>query len=258
MSVAPKRRASACRSAWRLSAMMRSAPMRAAASTPSRPTAPSPTTATVEPGRTPAATAAWCPVGKTSERVRSDASIASSAGPPAGHDLQRAVRPRHAHRFALAAVAVRAADEAAVAAGARDARAALGAEPARVAERHDHEVAGADVADLRPDLRHRADQLMAAPRARRLRGGVAVPPEVAAADARGDRLDHGIRRLDEARVGHVLHADVTDAMEDEPAHAHSPSSSRSVSIAAVRRASASPYAAQSPACRAASRSTSAS
>ena len=50
MSVAPNSRASFCRASWRLIAMMRSAPICFAESTPSRPTAPSPTTATVAPG----------------------------------------------------------------------------------------------------------------------------------------------------------------------------------------------------------------
>ena len=46
-SVAPNRRAMAVRASCRPSAMIRSAPSRWAASTPHRPTAPSPTTATV-------------------------------------------------------------------------------------------------------------------------------------------------------------------------------------------------------------------
>src|SRR3954466_10682524 len=48
-SVAPKSPASFCRSSWRLKMTMRSAPSCLAASTPRRPTAPSPTTATVLP-----------------------------------------------------------------------------------------------------------------------------------------------------------------------------------------------------------------
>src|SRR3954447_14595843 len=70
MSVAPNSRARACRSAWRLMAMMRSAPSSRAASTPRRPTAPSPTTATVLPGPASAATAANQPVPSTSEAAR--------------------------------------------------------------------------------------------------------------------------------------------------------------------------------------------
>jgi hypothetical protein len=69
MSVAPKSRASAWREAWRLIAMMRSAPICFADSTPSNPTAPSPTTATVAPGVTFAASAANQPVPRTSDVV---------------------------------------------------------------------------------------------------------------------------------------------------------------------------------------------
>src|SRR6266542_1868359 len=58
--------------------MTRSAPSRFAAITPHRPTAPSPTTATVFPGPTSAATAAWWPVPITSESVSSDGISASS------------------------------------------------------------------------------------------------------------------------------------------------------------------------------------
>ena len=81
MSVAPNSRASACRSAWRLNAMIRSAPSCWAARTPSRPTAPSPTTATVLPGPASAATAANQPVPSTSEAASSDG-IRSASGMP--------------------------------------------------------------------------------------------------------------------------------------------------------------------------------
>src|SRR6478672_5453581 len=66
-SVAPKSRASFWRDSWRLMAMTRSAPSCRAARTASRPTAPSPTTATVLPGCTSAATAPNQPVPSTSE-----------------------------------------------------------------------------------------------------------------------------------------------------------------------------------------------
>src|SRR5215211_2447332 len=58
--------------------MIRSAPRRRAAITPHRPTAPSPTTATVLPGPTSALRAAWWPVAITSESVSSDGISASS------------------------------------------------------------------------------------------------------------------------------------------------------------------------------------
>ncbi len=62
----------------RLNAMIRSALSCLADSTPSRPTAPSPTTATVLPGCTLAATAAYQPVPSTSDAVSRLGSSASS------------------------------------------------------------------------------------------------------------------------------------------------------------------------------------
>src|SRR3954466_10722527 len=78
MSVAPNSRASFCRDLCRLKMMIRSAPSCLAASTPSRPTAPSPTTATVLPGPTSAATAANQPVPSTSEAASRDGTNFSS------------------------------------------------------------------------------------------------------------------------------------------------------------------------------------
>lgn len=79
MSVAPNSSARSWRDLWRLIAMMRSAPMCFAASTPIRPTAPSPTTATVDPACTRAAKAAYHPVPSTSETA-SRLGIRSSGG----------------------------------------------------------------------------------------------------------------------------------------------------------------------------------
>jgi hypothetical protein len=74
----PNSRASFCRCSWWENAMIRSAPSCLAASTPSRPTAPSPTTATVLPGCTSAATAPNQPVPSTSEAVSSDGTRSAS------------------------------------------------------------------------------------------------------------------------------------------------------------------------------------
>ena len=79
MSVAPNSVAIRCRDACRLMAMIRSAPSSRAASTADSPTAPSPTTATVDPGRTPAVTAACQPVLITSDSA-SRLGIRSSSG----------------------------------------------------------------------------------------------------------------------------------------------------------------------------------
>ena len=119
--------------------MIRSAPSRLAASTPERPTAPSPTTATVSPGRTPAQTAAWWPVAITSESVSSERE--HLVGVPGARDRdERAVGERDAHRLALAAVAVGRV-EAAGDAGRRDAVPAVRARAVAERERRDHEVA---------------------------------------------------------------------------------------------------------------------
>ena len=85
--------------------MIRSAPRRRAASTAHRPTAPSPTTATVSPGLTRAQTAAWWPVPITSDSVSSDACI-SGGVPGAGYRDEGAVGQWYAHGLPLAAVAV--------------------------------------------------------------------------------------------------------------------------------------------------------
>ena len=95
--------------------MIRSAPSRLDANTADRPTAPSPTTATVSPRFTPALTAAWCPVDITSERVSSDRST-SSEWPVPGTGT-RAAGERYADRFALAAVNGAVAERSARAAG---------------------------------------------------------------------------------------------------------------------------------------------
>ena len=85
------------RGSCRLIAMILPAPIRAADSTPSRPTAPSPTTATVMPGRTPAATAANQPV---REHVGQQRQRRGAAGDALGHSdglergCPRPARPR--------------------------------------------------------------------------------------------------------------------------------------------------------------------
>ena len=81
-SVAPKARASFCRFAWRLIAMIRSAPICFADSTPSSPTAPSPTTTTVDPGFTFAASAANQPVPSTSDVVSRLGNNSAGGTPP--------------------------------------------------------------------------------------------------------------------------------------------------------------------------------
>ena len=80
--------------------MIRSAPICFADNTPSSPTAPSPTTATVAPGFTFAASAANHPVPITSESA-SRLGIMSASRNVAGRD-ERAFGERHAHAGACA------------------------------------------------------------------------------------------------------------------------------------------------------------
>ena len=80
--------------------MIRSAPICFAESTPSSPTAPSPTTTTVAPGFTLAASAANQPVPITSDsaqQARDHVGVRHVAGGD-----ERAVRERHAQRGACA------------------------------------------------------------------------------------------------------------------------------------------------------------
>src|SRR5438132_1422264 len=74
--------------------MIRAAPRRCAARTAHRPTAPSPTTATTLPDRTPALTAAWWPVLITSERARNDRIISSECLEPGTGTREAPVRGR--------------------------------------------------------------------------------------------------------------------------------------------------------------------
>ncbi len=150
--VAPKSRASACRSGCRDIAMIVVAPSRCAAMIAQSPTAPSPTTATESPGWTPAETAAWWPVPITSESVSRPGTWSSRIS--VAHRHERAVGERHAHALALPAVgepaeAVVAAPPAAVQARRRDAVAAVDARVVAHVERCDHEVAHLDDAARR-------------------------------------------------------------------------------------------------------------
>src|SRR5215217_3785229 len=99
ISVAPYSTASCWRGAWRLMAMICSAPSWLAASTASSPTAPSPTTATVLAGPASAATAANQPVPSTSEAA-SRLGISSAAGSSGGGD-QGAVGQRDPQQLGL-------------------------------------------------------------------------------------------------------------------------------------------------------------
>ena len=70
--------------------MIRSAPISFAESTPRRPTAPSPTTTTVEPGRTVAASAANQPVPRTSETASRLGTRSAEGNPGVGTSVPSA------------------------------------------------------------------------------------------------------------------------------------------------------------------------
>src|SRR5215472_11030363 len=155
MSVARTPAPSFWRSSCRLIAMIRSAPSCLAAKTASRPTAPSPATATVVPGFTLAATAPNQPVPSTSEAA-SRLGTRSSGGVGGGD--QGAVGERDPRPFGLGpdrpyGLAV---DARALVARPADLAGVVGGE-----ERADHELAGPDDPDLGPDLLDEAGVLMA-------------------------------------------------------------------------------------------------
>src|SRR4051794_6375988 len=154
-SVAPYSRASACRVSCRLKAMIRSAPSCRAARTPSRPTAPSPTTATVLPGPAAAATAANQPVPSTSDAARKPGTRSSSG--TAGGRHQGAVGERDTQVLRLRALRP---DRLPMHAGGLVAGPADRAGVVRGEERADHELTRPEVRDLRADLLHDPDVLM--------------------------------------------------------------------------------------------------
>ena len=214
-SVAPNARAISWRDSWRDIAMTRSAPICEAASTPHRPTAPSPTTTAVPPGRTPAATAACQPVAITSERASSDGISASSGMPSVATRLPSACVTR-AYSACPLSVKPR------CGAGRLDAGAAVDAGVVAVAERHDDEVADAHVLHVRADLLHHADALVADGGARVDVVVTAVGPEVGAADAAGDHLDDRVGGRLDPGVGHLLDADVAGGVDGGCSHGGDP------------------------------------
>src|SRR5829696_684722 len=201
ISVAPNSSASRWRDSWRLIAIIRSAPSCLAASTASRPTAPSPTTATVLPGPASAATAPNQPVPSTSEAA-SRLGIRSSGGIPG----VATGLPLDAGRLV---------------AGPADLAGVVGGE-----ERADDELAGLDQTYLAADLLDDADVLVAH-RCRPVdRLEVAVGPEVRAAHAGDRQSDDGVGWLDDRRVGALLEAHVPGAIKNCSSHNLSPSEYR--------------------------------
>ena len=139
--------------------MIRSAPSRRAAITPHRPTAPSPTTATVLPGADLGGEGRVV-ARRHHVREREQRRHQRVVGADRQHD-ERPVRLRDAHRLALSAVDAVAAVPAAVEAGALQPLPAEHAGAVGPDERRDDEVAGLDCAHLGADGLDDADELVA-------------------------------------------------------------------------------------------------
>src|SRR6266581_2182533 len=190
--------------------MIRSAPICLAESTPRRPTAPSPTTATVMPGFTFAASAANQPVPKTSE-VDSRLGIMSLEGTPG------------------------VADELGVLAGRLVARSANGTGVIGGEERTDNELAGLDRGDLTADFLDDAAVLVPHRARLRCRVEAAVGPQVGPAYAGGRHPDDRIRRLDDPRVVALLETHIARGVKNGSSHGSSPSegNARAVCLAST-------------------------
>ena len=190
MWVAPNSVATFWRDSWRDIATIFSAPITDAASTPHRPTAPSPTTTAVPPSGTPAATAACQPVAITSVSASSERVIASSGSESVRTRLPSAwvtraysacpltVMPRFVHTDCMPA---------------RQCTQVLSQWQNGTITKSP----GLEGRDLGPDLDDLADALVADRRAGADRVLPAIGPQVGAADAAGVDLHD--------RVGGELH-----------------------------------------------------
>jgi hypothetical protein len=197
--------------------MIRSAPRRLAARTAHRPTAPSPTTATVWPASTRAQTAAKLAGG---HHVRErDERAHHLLGMPGARDRdQRRAGQRHADRLALAAVAI-AREHAAVHARRRHVVPAVRARAIAVDVRRDDEIARGDAGHVGADVLDDADELVA-DRPRLERRVAAVEPEVRPADAGDDDADDRVGGLDDRRITAITGRDRTGPVEDRCTHGH--------------------------------------
>ena len=207
MSVAPNSRASFCRVAWRLMAMIRSAPICFAESTPSRPTAPSPTTATVAPGFTLAASAANQPVPSTSDVVEQARDQVVRRDARRRH--QRPVRQRHAQHRRL-----RPGHELAMHARRLVAVLAVRAGVVGRGERADDELPRLDRPHGAADLLDDAAVFVPHRRGPVDRLQPAIRPQVRPAHAGCRDADDGVRRFFDLRRLAVLEPDVARAVEN--------------------------------------------
>src|SRR5215217_6299824 len=199
MWVPPYSKASCWRGWWRLIAMILSAPSCFAARTPSRPTAPSPTTATVLPGPAWAATAPNQPVPSTSEAANR-LGMRSSAG-----------RSGVATGLPL--------DAGRLVPGSADLAGVVRGE-----ERADHELTRLDGGDLVADLLDHADVLVAHRRRAVVALDAPVGPQVGAAHAGRGQPQDRVGGLDDGGAVAVFDADVAGGVEDCSSHAGAPAS----------------------------------
>src|SRR5829696_5479448 len=138
--------------------MISAAPSRLAAITPQSPTAPSPTTATVFPGATCAARAAWCPVPITSVSVRIDGNQGVVCTDR--QDDEGSVGLRNPHRFALSSVHIARAVSASVEARAVQPASAVHTASVRPKKRRNDGFARLDRADIVTDSLDHANEFM--------------------------------------------------------------------------------------------------
>ena len=133
-------------------------------------------------------------------------------------DDECSVRLRNAHRFGLCSRDVIRAEEASVDARRLQPLMAEHARAVRERERHDHEIARLQGPHVGADVLDHADRLVS-----HVAAGIAalhrlVRPQIATADAGVGDPDECVGRLDEARVGHVLDANVARGVHHCRAH----------------------------------------
>jgi hypothetical protein len=104
------------------------------------------------------------------------------------------------------------------------------AAPVRKGERHNHEIAALDRADIGPDHIDDADRLMshAAAGLRELFQSP-VRPQITATDTGACDSDNSVGRLNETSVGNILDPNVPGAKHDSCTHDKLPLLSRSLS-----------------------------
>src|SRR5437016_8865305 len=195
--------------------MILSPPIRLADSTPSKPTAPSPTTTTVEPGFTFAASAANHPVPITSESANKLGTISLEGTSGGSH--QGAVSEWHPQQRCL-----RRADELRALARGLITDLAVGAGVVGGEERSDDELTRLDGGDCAADLLNDAAVLVTHRGRLGNRLDAAIRPQVRPTDTRGRDPDDGICRLDDLRRFALLETHISRPVKNGSSHCLSP------------------------------------